>query len=358
MMTVLKPLKPRFMSIKTDDKTVIPPRKRVVLWNELTLATCNLSHFPLDDFGITANANNAQNGAAVTMLGQGTAAGLQRRGPFEDNWPRIETGHSDGAETLFGGIPQRGNLSAAMIPIRRAILQLPENFDGVLIFDMEDWGPSWEFAEQKYKDASIQWVLERRPHLSADVAKQQAAQEWMIAVKQWMLAPLLAAKSARPHARVGYYNYPQCANDMHCYQLPLGTNATAVNNDMAWLFAASTALFPTIYFEFVRHTGPGPIIREAERLARVFALGSSAPVLPVWWYYGCEKFRRLCNQSNVAAQWTQAAGAGASGLVVWGESVNTTTMHQLQPGDVGCHQFAKYVTRAIGPVAKAFVETR
>ena len=168
-------------TIKTDDDApFLNSRKRLVLWNEFTLATCNLSRFPLGSFGITANANNVQNGAAVTMLGQGTGAGLRRRGPFEDHWPRIEAGHSGGTETLFGGIPQRGNLSAAMAPIQRAIAQLPESFAGALIFDMENWGPSWEFAAQEYKNASIRWVLERHPHLSADMAKQQAAREWTV----------------------------------------------------------------------------------------------------------------------------------------------------------------------------------
>eukprot|EP01051_Picozoa_sp_SAG22_P021297 SAG22_NODE_4649_length_1205_cov_0.783906_3_plen_109_part_01 len=75
--------------------------------------------------------------------------------------------------------------------------------------------------------------------------------------------------------------------------------------------------------------------------------------MPVRWYYGCEKFRGFCNKSNTAAQWQQASDAGADGIVVWGESVNTTTLHRLQPGMPGCDQFAQYVTDVVGPAAKA-----
>ena len=55
-------------------------------------------------FGITENAGNAQNGAAVTMLGQGTTNVLRRHSTFEDHWPRILV-EEKGSETLFGDIP-------------------------------------------------------------------------------------------------------------------------------------------------------------------------------------------------------------------------------------------------------------
>jgi hypothetical protein len=88
--------------LHTDDKG--SETKRVVLWNEFTLASCNLSAFALDMFGITQNAGNAQNGAAVTMLGQGTTNVLRRHSTFEDHWPRILV-EEKGSETLFGDIP-------------------------------------------------------------------------------------------------------------------------------------------------------------------------------------------------------------------------------------------------------------
>lgn len=283
------------------------PGRMPVLWNEFWLQDCNASSFPLGSFGIDANARNDQNGATITILGAGSIQGQHHTGPFMD-WPKIET---DGT-MKNGGLPARAdNLSAVMARIEAALKALPDGFSGGLYFDMEAWDPLWEITASQYRNASVAWVLQRKPGLSVAAATAQAKREYEAAAKRWLLAPLEAALRMYPRALVGYYNYPKCASGMDCEQMPPGTNIPSMNDRLAWLCEctkgtraivsvlflwraddprctgnASSALFPTIYYDFVWHKGAGPIIRESRRLAGPQSIPSSKKVLPVWWYYG------------------------------------------------------------------------
>ena len=313
---------------------------QLVLWNEFWLQNCNASSFPrLSSFGITANAGNAQNGAAVTIVGAGSIQGQHRMGPFGD-WPRIS---KDG--TMHnGGLPARANLTAAMTKIDAAIGALPAGFSGALYFDMEDWDPLWSLTPLQYRNASLAWVLQRHPELPIAAATAQAQREYESAAKRWLLAPLESARRAHPRAMVGFYNFPKCANAMGCEQFPPGTNASAENDKLGWLWDASSALFPSIYYDFVWHEGPGPIVRESRRLA-----GLGKKVLPVWWYYGCGSYAKFCSEANQLQQWRQAMAAGSDGFVVWGGG---------KPTPQGCRNFESYVSNVLGPVARKFTRNK
>jgi hyaluronoglucosaminidase len=306
-----------------------------VLWNEFWLQDCNASGFPLGSFGIRANARNAQNGAVVSILGSGSIQGQHRLGPFMD-WPKIE---KDGS-VVNGGLPARANLSTAMVRIEAALSMLPDGFSGALYFDMEAWDPLWALTAPQYRNASVAWVLKRQPGLSAAAAAKEAQRQYEAAAKRWMLAPLEAALRAHPRALVGYYNYPKCAPGMECEQMPPETNITAANDQLAWLWDTSTALFPTIYYDFVWHKGSGPIVHESRRLA---GERSGKQVLPVWWYYGCGSYSEFCSESNQRQQWQEAVAAGCDGFVVWGGGKATPR---------GCRAFEHYVSTVLGPVAK------
>jgi hypothetical protein len=207
-----------------------------VLWNEFWLQQCNASSFPLSQFGIAANARNAQNGDVVTILGGGSLEGQHRQGPFMD-WPKIS---KDGT-MQNGGLPQRANLSAAMHRIDAAIAALPPGFHGSLYFDMESWDPLWGMTPPQYRNASLAWVLQRHPGLSRGAAIAQAQTEYEAAAKSWMMAPLQSVRRQRPRALVGYYNYPKCADRMQCEQYPAGSNASAMNDQLSWLCAVSSS---------------------------------------------------------------------------------------------------------------------
>ena len=74
-----------------------------------------------------------------------------------------------------------------------------------------------------HRNASVAWVLQRHPGLSAAEATAEAQREYEAAAKLWLLAPLEAALRAHPRALVGYYNYPKCAAGMQCEQMPPDT---------------------------------------------------------------------------------------------------------------------------------------
>ena len=224
--------------------------------------------------------------------------------------------------------------------IDAAIAALPTDFHGSLYFDMECWDPLCEVTAPQYRNASIAWVLQRHPGLAPAAVAAQAQAEYETAAKRWFLAPLESARRLRPLAKCGYYNYPKCANGMKCQQFPTGTNASALNDRLGWLWRASSSLFPTIYYDFVWHGGPGPIVRESRRLA-----GAAGLVLPVWWYFGCGSYTKFCSSANQQSQWREAVTADADGLVVWGGI--KATPH-------GCQTFESYVRTVLGPIAKNF----
>ena len=315
---------------------------RFVLWNDFWLQECNATATDLlGKWGIDANAGNAQNGRVVTILGGGSVAGQHKHGPFMD-WPTIDgkTGAGRG-----GSLPQRANRSAAMASIRQAFDELPPDFSGALQFDWEKWDPLWEYTPAQYRNASIRWVNERKPGLGPDAVLALARTEWESAAKEWLLGPLLEARRRFPKAKVGYYNYPKCANGMKCEQYPEGTNATAANDRLAWLWEASTALFPTVYYDFVWHSGPHPIVAEAVRVGQT--ADHPVAVVPVWWYYGCGSYSRFCPKENVDSQLSAVAAAGADGLAIWGGSWNVTK--------AGCASIESYIATVLGPAARQFI---
>ncbi len=62
-----------------------------------------------------------------------------------------------------------------------------------------------------------------------------------------MEATITFARTLRPRCRFGYYGYPR--NDFATGGY-LGANAAAMratNDQLAWLFAASDAIFPSVY---------------------------------------------------------------------------------------------------------------
>ena len=122
-------------------------------------------------------------------------------------------------------------------------------------------------------------------------------------------------------------------------------SVTAANDKLAWLWDTSTALFPTIYYDFVWHKGPGPIIHESRRLT---GGKPGKQVLPVWWYYGCGSYSKFCSETNQRQQWQEAVVAGCDGFVVWGGGKATPQ---------GCQMFERYVSTVLGPVANNVTST-
>ena len=355
-----------------------------IAWNSPWPSACagNTSTPPdaLSRWGVTTNAGNAFNGAAVTTLYNSPVRmtlGL---------WPCYR---ADGS-AINGGLPQLANLSAHLVKVRAdAAAALPDPlFSGYAVIDWEVWTP-WlpeavastlppPPARSRYFNASLQLA-------GGDVAA--AATAWNASALALMVATLRAAREVRPRAKWGYFGLVQCTFDV-------ATEACRpvfqrINDALAPVWAASDVLYPELYATcpFVGGgAGAGDVrcassakvtqklaarMAEANRVSRAAAaavVGSGGerrlPVVPFAWY---DLDDGACTTSapgqpvghcplmrdamDLRAEFGTAREAGAEALIVWGSS-----------GDVRnaslCAAMSEYVSGTLGPVMAAEIAMR
>jgi len=163
---------------------------------------------------------------------------------------------------INGGIPQRANLSAHLQKFRRdfAALVPDPDYRGYCLLDFEQFRADWNSTPDAYRNASVQAAGG-----NATLGKLQ----YEAAAKRFMLGTIVAARALRPHCATGYYGYPRndlptsaresptfrkfCAtHPFDCTFAGYGQGAQgdaqrALNDELDWLFDASTAIFPSVY---------------------------------------------------------------------------------------------------------------
>lgn len=239
-----------------------------VVWN---IPTGRCQHrfgvgLPLADYGIVENRGGHFAGQNITIFYK-NKFGL---------YPYI----SPGGVAHNGGIPQRVPLRAHLARAAEDIrLLLQPAFRGLAVVDWEEWRPLWAQnwgAKRIYRAASEQWARERHrgPRL-ARRAFERAAQTLMEQT-------LLLGRSLCPGGLWGFYRFPDCFNGNWAkvanYTGRCRPAEARRNNRLGWLWAASAALYPSIYLplalppalrrRYVHHR-----LREALRLAARGATG-------------------------------------------------------------------------------------
>ncbi|XP_062441407.1 hyaluronidase-3 isoform X2 [Rhea pennata] len=189
-----------------------------------------------------------------------------------------------------GGIPQRVRLHAHLGRVAGDIhVRLQPSFHGLAVVDWEEWRPLWARnwgAKRIYQAASEQWVWHRHPYLPAPWRLRLAQEEFEQAAQALMEQTLLLGKTLRPGGLWGFYRFPDCFNSNWAKE----TNYTGQcrpaevlrNNQLRWLWAASAALYPSIYLppalpQGLRHRYVHHRLREALRVATFGATG----ILPI-----------------------------------------------------------------------------
>lgn len=306
-----------------------------VVWN---IPTGRCQHrfgvgLPLADYGIVENRGGHFAGQNITIFYK-NKFGL---------YPYI----SPGGVAHNGGIPQRVPLRAHLARAAEDIrLLLQPAFRGLAVVDWEEWRPLWAQnwgAKRIYRAASEQWARERHrgPRL-ARRAFERAAQTLMEQT-------LLLGRSLCPGGLWGFYRFPDCFNSNWAkvanYTGRCRPAEARRNNRLGWLWAASAALYPSIYLplalppalrrRYVHHR-----LREALRLAARGATGR----LPVVAYSRLSYRRspRFLEPADLEHTIGESAALGAAGVVLWGDMSYSRSAES-------CASLRRYLVSTLGP---------
>ncbi|XP_008051616.1 hyaluronidase-3 isoform X2 [Carlito syrichta] len=252
-----------------------------VLWN-VPSARCEAHfgvHLPLNALGIIANHGQHFHGQNVTIFYKNQLGLYPYLGPRG-------TAHN-------GGIPQAVPLDHHLVWAAYKIHHnLEPSFSGLAVLDWEEWCPLWTGnwgRRRAYKAASWAWAQKVFPDLDPQEQLFKAYTGFEQAARALMEDTLQLGRALRPHGLWGFYRYPACGNGWHSmasnYTGHCHTATLARNTQLHWLWAASSALFPSIYLPpglppayhqtFVRH--------RLEEAFRVALIGHPHP-LPVLAY--------------------------------------------------------------------------
>ncbi|XP_049682962.1 hyaluronidase-3 isoform X2 [Accipiter gentilis] len=271
---------------------------------------------PLSDYGIVENQDGRFTGQNITIFYKnkfGLYPYLSRQGV-----PRN------------GGIPQRVPLGAHLARVAGDIrLLLQHAFRGLAVVDWEEWRPLWAQnwgAKRIYRVASEQWVRDQHGLLPARRRLRLARWEFEQAAQTLMEETLLLGRALRPRGLWGFYRFPDCLNGNWAKEANYTGQCRPAevqrNNRLGWLWAASAALYPSIYLppalppalrrRYVHHR-----LREALRVAAFGADG----LLPVVAYsrLSFRRSPRFLELADLVHTIGESAALGAAGLVLWGD---------------------------------------
>ncbi|XP_040850455.1 hyaluronidase-3 isoform X2 [Ochotona curzoniae] len=236
-----------------------PERAFSVLWN-VPSAHCEARHgvrLPLGALGIIANWGQHFRGQNITIFYKNQFGLYPYLGPRG-------TAHN-------GGIPQAVPLEHHLLQAASQIRHsLRPGFTGLAVLDWEEWYPLWTGnfgCRRAYQEASWAWAQQAFPDQDPQEQLHKARTGFEQAARALMEDTLQLGQALRPQGLWGFYRYPGCGNGWqgkvanytgHCHAATI-----ARNTQLHWLWAASSALFPSIYLPprlppvhrqtFVRH---------------------------------------------------------------------------------------------------------
>ncbi|XP_060060606.1 hyaluronidase-3 isoform X2 [Erinaceus europaeus] len=241
-----------------------------VLWN-IPSTRCKTQfgvHFPLEALGITANHGQRFRGQNITIFYKNQLGLYPYLGPQG-------TAHN-------GGIPQAVPLDHHLARVAYQLhYRLRPGFAGLAVLDWEEWHPLWAGnwgRRRVYRAASWAWARLAFPDLDPRERRHKARTGFEEAARALMERTLQLGRALQPHGLWGFYHFPACGNGRHGmasnYTGQCHAATLAHNTQLHWLWAASSALFPSIYLPprlppahrqaFVRHR-----LQEAFRVALI-----------------------------------------------------------------------------------------
>ncbi|KAM6325256.1 hyaluronidase-3 [Podargus strigoides] len=312
-----------------------------VVWN---VPTGRCQHrfgigLPLSDYGIIENRDGRFAGQNITIFYKnkfGLYPYLSRQGIPHN-----------------GGIPQRVPLGAHLTRVARDIrLLLHPAFHGLAVVDWEEWRPLWAQnwgSKRIYRLASEQWVQDQHGLLPVRRWLRLAQRGFERAAQALMEETLLLGRTLRPGGLWGFYRFPDCLNSNWAKEANYTGQCRPAevqrNNQLGWLWAASAALYPSIYLppalppalrpRYVHHR-----LREALRVA-TFGANGPLPVIA----YSRLSFRRsprFLEPADLVHTIGESAALGAVGLVLWGDMSYSRSAES-------CASLRHYLMSILGP---------
>uniref|UniRef100_A0A8D2NWT9 Hyaluronidase n=1 Tax=Zosterops lateralis melanops TaxID=1220523 RepID=A0A8D2NWT9_ZOSLA len=284
----------------------------MVVWNAPT-EQCRLRYkvdLDLGVFDIASNINETLSGSNVTIFYH-THLGYY---PY----------YSDNGDPVNGGVPQNESLIKHLSKAKSDIdYCIPmKKFQGLAVIDWENWRPQWDRNwgnKSIYRNKSLEIVRRRHPRWSEDKIRKVAKEEFENAGRSFMNNTILLAEHMRPNGLWGYYLYPDCYNydykeHPQTYTGKCPPIESFRNDLLLWLWKESTALYPSIYLDYILKSSPNALkfvhyrVKEAIRVA---SIARRDYVLPVF-VYSRPFYRDLVNTIG------ESAALGAAGVVLWG----------------------------------------
>ncbi|NXK57176.1 HYAL2 protein, partial [Chauna torquata] len=234
-----------------------------------------------------------------------------------------------------GGVPQQSSLAEHLARLPEGIgkyIRSPAK-EGLAVIDWEEWRPIWVRnwkPKDVYQEVSRQLVGRRQPQRSLEEVNKQAIFEFESAARQFMVSTLRSAKSSRPKQLWGFYLFPDCYNhdyskNKESYTGQCPDVEKTRNDQLAWLWKESLALYPSIYLDpllastansrkFVRAR-----VMEAMRISQQHHDGYS---LPVFVYARPTYIRKMdvLSQPDLVSTIGESAALGAAGVIFWGDA--------------------------------------
>ncbi|XP_069085976.1 hyaluronidase-4-like [Pleurodeles waltl] len=316
----------------------------IVVWNAPT-EQCRLRYkidLDLSVFDIVANTNETLSGSNVTIFYH-THLGYY---PY----------FTDHGYPINGGVPQNESLTKHLNKAKSDFdTYIPfKNFQGLGVIDWENWRPQWDRnwgSKAIYRNKSIDLVKKHHPHWSEAKVRQAAKEEFENAGRGFMNNTVLLAQHMRPNGLWGYYLFPDCYNydykehpDTYTGRCP--DIESARNDLLLWLWKASSALFPSIYLDYILKSSPNALkfvhhrVNEAMRVA---SMAKNEYAIPVFVYsrpFYSYTFHVL-SEADLINTIGESAALGAAGVVLWGSI-------QYASSPESCNTVKKYIDGPLG----------
>ncbi|XP_043933545.1 hyaluronidase-like [Protopterus annectens] len=327
--------------LKPASSPVIQDKPFVVVWNMPT-ARCQWNYgidLPLGVFDIIKNKGDHFKGQNMTIFYK-NKFGL---------YPYI----TKDDEIVYKGVPQRVNMRDHLKIVTRDVKSLLfEDFSGLAVIDWEEWRPLWAQnwgLKRIYKEFSKYLVRTRQPYLTDREATRVAKKEFEIGAQNFLRKTLKTVRRLRFSGLWGMYGFPECFNSNwrkvrrytgHCHKEDIQRN-----NQLAWLWKASSALYPSVYlhknlssteeaWKFVHYR-----VKEALRAA-AFGSPSALPVLP----YSRVAYMhspKYLSEIDLVHTIGESAAMGTAGVVLWSDLSFAKSVRR-------CESLQNYIWNVLG----------
>uniref|UniRef100_A0A8C5PHA7 Hyaluronidase n=1 Tax=Leptobrachium leishanense TaxID=445787 RepID=A0A8C5PHA7_9ANUR len=300
--------------------SVLSGRPFIIIWNAPTSPCLSKFGVQLDveNFNITINQNHTFLGNKVVIF-YSTHLGYY---PYYD-----QVGFP-----VNGGLPQNASVEKHLMKVMKDVkaVMFPEDFNGVAVVDWENWRPLWNRnwnGMVQYRLRSMKRVYRKHPTWSYIKLTRLAKTEFENAAQSFMRRTLEMGRKLRPRGLWGFYGYPYCynygfSNHMSEYTGECLEAEVRRNDLLAWLWKASSALYPDIYLDrvlkmsekvgkFVKHR-----VEEGLRISKQVH-ERELPVLPyarIVYKYSMD----FLTQEDLVQTIGQSAALGAAGVILWG----------------------------------------